>query len=67
MTNLFTTLNGYRHYEISPNTFHVGDIVEALISFEVIRLRGEHQKMLVILRALTLLDKGALEVSVNHC
>jgi hypothetical protein len=43
----------------------VGDVVEAQISFELIRLKGKHQKMIVILRALTLLDKGALEVGEN--
>ena len=43
--------------------FRVGDVVEAQISFEVIWLKGKHQKMIVILRALTLLDKGALLVS----
>ena len=46
-----------------PNAFHVGDVVEAQISFEVIPLKGKCQKMIVILRALTLLDKGALLVS----
>ena len=29
--------NGYRHYDIAPNAFGVGDVVEAQISFEVIR------------------------------
>ena len=53
----------YRHYEIAPNTFRVGDVVKAQISFEIIWLRGQCQKMIIILRALTLLDKGALEVS----
>jgi hypothetical protein len=51
-----------RHYEITPKAFCIGDIVEAQISFEVIHLRGQRQKMIVILRALTLLDKGALKV-----
>ena len=60
--NQLTNSNGYRHYDIAPNAFQVGDIVEAQISFEVTPLRGQHEKMLVILRALTLLDKGALEV-----
>jgi len=55
--------NDYRHHEIAPNAFRVGDVVEAQVSFEVIRLRGDRQKMILILRALTLLDKGALEVS----
>jgi hypothetical protein len=53
----------YRHYEITPNAIRVGDVVEAQISFAVIRLKGQRQKMIIILRALTLLDKGALEVS----
>ena len=60
---LLTISNIYRHCEIAPNAFCVGDVVEAQISFDVIRLRGQRQKMIVILRALTLLDKGALEVS----
>ena len=54
-----------RHYDMAPNAFRVGDVVEAQISFEVIRLKGKRQKMIVILRALTLLDKGALDASVN--
>lgn len=61
--SLLTNSTGYRHYDITPNAFRVGDIVEAQISFEVIQLKGQRQKMIVILRALTLLDKGALEVS----
>jgi len=52
-----------RHYDVAPNAFRIGDVVEAQISFEVIRLKGKRQKMIVILRALTLLDKEALEVS----
>jgi len=56
-----------RHYDVAPNAFRVGDIVEAQISFEVIWLKGKRQKMIVILRALTLLDKEALEVSNGNC
>ena len=52
-----------RHKEISPNAIRVGDIVEAQLSFEGIRLKGNHCKMIVVLRALTLLDKEPLEVS----
>jgi len=37
----------------------VGDVVEAQISFEVIWLEGKCQKMIIVLRALTLLDKRA--------
>ena len=61
-----TSSNGYRHYDITPKAFRIGDIVEAQISFEVIRLRGHRQKLIVILRALTLLDKGALNVSESY-
>jgi len=60
---LLTNELNNRHYDITPNAFRVGDVVEAQISFEVIRLKGKRQKMIVVLRALTLLDKGALEVS----
>jgi hypothetical protein len=52
-----------RHKEISPNAIRVGDIVEAQLSFEGIRLKGNRCKMIVVLRALTLLDKEPLEVS----
>lgn len=64
--NPLRSLNGYRHYDLAPNSFHVGDVVEAQISFELIPLRGQRQKMIIILRALTLLDKEALEVSPSH-
>jgi hypothetical protein len=52
-----------RHYEINPNAIRVGDIVEVQISFEGIRLKGNRSKMAIILRAITLLDKGVLDVS----
>jgi hypothetical protein len=41
----------------------VGDIVEAQISFEGIRLKGNRSKMTIILRAITVLDKGVQDVS----
>jgi len=53
-----------RHYNINPITIHVGDIVEAQISFEGIRLKGNRSKMAIILRAITVLDKGAHDVSM---
>jgi hypothetical protein len=52
-----------RHKEIPPNAIRVGDIVEAQLSFEGIRLKGNRCKMIVVLRALTLLDNEPLEVS----
>ena len=53
-----------RHHNINPNAIHVGDIVEAQISFEGIRLKGNRSKMAIILRAVTVLDKGAHDVSL---
>jgi len=55
-----------RHEEISPNAIRVGDIVEAQISFEGVQLKGNRSKMIVVLRALTLLDKEPLEVSQKN-
>ena len=52
-----------RHYEINPNAIRVGDIVEVQISFEGIWLKGNRSKMAIILRAITVLDKGVLDVS----
>ena len=48
-----TSSNGHRHYNITLNTFYVGDVVEAQILFEVMQLKGQQQKMMVILRVLT--------------
>ena len=53
-----------RHYDINPNAIRVGDIVEAQISFEGIRLKGNRCKMAIILRAITVVDKGAYNVSM---
>ena len=52
-----------RHKEIPPNAIRVGDIVEVQLSFEGIQLKGNRCKMIVMLRALTLLDNEPLEVS----
>ena len=52
-----------RHKEIPPNAICVGDIIEAQLSFEGIRLKGNRCKMIVILKALTLLDNEPLEMS----
>jgi hypothetical protein len=42
-----------------------GDIVEAQISFESIRLKGNQSMMAIILRAITMLDKRAHDVSAS--
>ena len=41
--------------------------MEVQISFEGIRLKGNRSKMVIILRAITVLDKGVLDVSVHVC
>lgn len=51
-----------RHYDINPSAIHVGDIVEAQISFKGIWLKGNQSKMAVILRVITVLDKGVHDV-----
>ena len=45
------------------NAIHVGDIVEAQILFEGIRLKGNRSRMAIKLRAITVLDKRVREVS----
>ena len=54
-----------RHNNINPSAICVGDIVEAQISFEGIWLKGNRSKMIVILRAIMVLDKGVHDVSVS--
>jgi len=54
-----------RYATTNPATFRVGDIVEAQLSFNVIPLRGEKHKMLMTLRALTLLDHTHSTVSTS--
>jgi len=52
-----------RHGDADPNSICIGDIVEAQISFEAIQMKGNRHKMLVKLRAIMILDKGARVVS----
>ena len=54
----------HRHYDINPKAIRVGDIVEVQVSFEGIQLKGNRCKMVIILRAITVLDKGAHNVSM---
>jgi len=41
---------------IDPTKFKIGDIVEAQISFIGVPLKGRRVRMLVVLRALTIID-----------
>jgi hypothetical protein len=54
-----------RHEDTIPNAIRIGDIVEAQISFVGIRLKGNRMKMALVLRAITMLDKGARDVSLH--
>jgi hypothetical protein len=57
---------------INPSKIRVGDIVEAQVSFVIFPVKDKRYKLLVILRAITLLDCQLLKVSVyiiyiNQC
>ncbi|KII92316.1 hypothetical protein PLICRDRAFT_50712 [Plicaturopsis crispa FD-325 SS-3] len=43
--------------EAAPYYFRVGDIVEAQISFKVVPLKGGKRKMLMVMRALAIMDR----------
>ncbi|CAA7263691.1 unnamed protein product [Cyclocybe aegerita] len=49
-----------RYEAINPIKFRIGDIAEAQVSFIVIRLKEQKYKMLIVMRALTLLDSSPL-------
>ena len=53
----------FRYHEISPMKIRPGDVVEAQVSFVAILLKGQKYKLLVVLRAITLLDCSPLRVS----
>jgi hypothetical protein len=48
---------------INPIKFRSGDIVEAQLSFVCVSLKNAKFKMLVVLRALTLMDTSPVRVS----
>ena len=53
----------FRYHEINPMKLRPGDVVEAQVSFVAILLKGQKYKLLVVLRAITLLDCSPLRVS----
>ena len=54
-----------RHYDINPKGICVGDTMETQISFQGIPLKGNQSKMAIVLRAITVLEKQAHNMSVN--
>lgn len=48
--------NSHRYNDADPMVFKIGDIVEAQVSFVGVPLRGDKVKLMVVLRALSLLD-----------
>jgi len=53
----------FRYDSINPIKFRPGDIIEAQVSFVCVSLRNARYKMLVVLRALTILDTSPIRVS----
>ena len=66
---LYSTITRYitylhRYIQINPVKFHCGNIVEAQLSFQTVALKEGKHKLLVILRALTLLDEVLAKVKI---
>lgn len=62
------TDNIIRYYEINPMKIHPGDVVEVQVSFVAIPLKQQRYKLLVVLRAITLLDCSPLRnASIARC
>ena len=47
---------------MNPNRISIGDAIEAQVSFSIVPLKGRKYKMVIILRAITLLDCSLLQV-----
>lgn len=56
----------YSYDSLGPQAFRIGDIVEAQLSIVVIPMKGGKYKMLSVLRALTMLEEGQMQVSVRQ-
>jgi hypothetical protein len=52
---------------IDPNKFRIGDIVEAQLSFMVVPVKEGKHRLILVMRALTLLDSTQSKVcTINH-
>jgi hypothetical protein len=60
-----TYKNAYRYIDINPGRIQRGDVLEIQASFIVVPLKAKKYKMLVVLRAITVLDNSATKVSVK--
>jgi hypothetical protein len=54
-----------RKEDINPGRIQSGDVLEIQASFMVVPLKGKKFKMLIVLRAITLLDNSATKVRGN--
>ena len=54
-----------RYHVIEPLKFRTGDIVEAQVSFVAVPLKEKKFKLIIVMRALTLLDCTPLKVCLN--
>lgn len=59
-----TNYISHRYCTIDPTKFRIGDIVEAQVSFTSVPLKEKKYKMIIVLRALTILDSTVVKVSV---
>jgi hypothetical protein len=55
----------YRYIDADPTGFRAGDIVEVQFTFIVIPIKREKHRMMMVLRALTLLD--STHTTVCNC
>lgn len=51
-----------RFHPCKPQMFHLGDIVQAQLSFVVIPIKGGHCKMLTVLQSLAMVDGNFRQV-----
>jgi hypothetical protein len=63
LTRLSIIFNRYN--KIDPNKIRVGDIIEAQVSFVAVPIKDRQFKLLVVLRAITLLDCQPLKVCIH--
>lgn len=52
-----------RFISINPIQIRMGDIIEAQVSFVVVPLKGRKYKMLIVLRAIAIIDSSLVKVS----
>jgi len=62
--NLYT--NWHRYESTDPNKFRIGDIVEVQLSFVAVPVKENKFRLILVMRALTLLDCTQCKVLKYH-